>query len=453
MLEGGNVANNGGSVSPSTEGHSHFLDGADPLLPASMSLTKKDDIVKEEGDPTSSTPTGVSADSGVVKANKGMILRKSVEYIRSVFHPLFYIRTFLDASLSRYLQQLVTAQGARNRELEQELKAYRSGGTSSSDSNSISSPASTAPSNSALGTCDSSSTVTPNPHAGKRKKNSTNNSIKRRGQTKGSSPSDHDEYDDKDLPQLPDEHDREDHDHDESSDPEGEYEDDLGENGHFGGMLGGMAGMSGLVLADEGMRLEFPSSAPQHGQATRPTPATGAARGRRTARGTTGNSTPLGNVNQLHQPIHPSHQQQQHPHNTMQGMNMNNMNLGMFPDGLGMSVPVSVPPGMTTDLSMEMEVDPREHEAQTAAAAAAAIERGRPSTRLGTGPVVLTQKRGFVGNGGRVNGHPNGAAVTLSTGNPNGVRLKEELVDVGVAMGLASNMGMAMGMLPMGMSA
>lgn len=64
------------------------MDGADPLLPASMSLTKKDDVVKEEGDPTSSTPTGVSADNGVVKANKGMILRKSVEYIRSVVYLL-----------------------------------------------------------------------------------------------------------------------------------------------------------------------------------------------------------------------------------------------------------------------------------------------------------------------------------------------------------------------------
>ncbi|KAG5638763.1 hypothetical protein H0H81_010385 [Sphagnurus paluster] len=46
---------------------------------------------------------------GVVKANKGMILRKSVEYIR-------------------YLQQLVEAQGARNRELEAELKVWRAGG-------------------------------------------------------------------------------------------------------------------------------------------------------------------------------------------------------------------------------------------------------------------------------------------------------------------------------------
>ncbi|KAG5729078.1 hypothetical protein E4T56_gene3122 [Termitomyces sp. T112] len=49
-------------------------------------------------------PDGV----GIVKANKGMILRKSVEYIR-------------------YLQQLVEAQGARNRELEAELKAWRAG--------------------------------------------------------------------------------------------------------------------------------------------------------------------------------------------------------------------------------------------------------------------------------------------------------------------------------------
>ena len=45
-------------------------------------------------------------EAGVVKANKGMILRKSVEYIR-------------------YLQQLVNAQASRNRELEQALSVYR----------------------------------------------------------------------------------------------------------------------------------------------------------------------------------------------------------------------------------------------------------------------------------------------------------------------------------------
>ncbi|KAL0569073.1 hypothetical protein V5O48_012900 [Marasmius crinis-equi] len=44
--------------------------------------------------------------AGVVKANKGMILRKSVEYIR-------------------YLQQIVQEQDSRNRQLEMELRGYR----------------------------------------------------------------------------------------------------------------------------------------------------------------------------------------------------------------------------------------------------------------------------------------------------------------------------------------
>lgn len=61
---------------------------ADPLL-AGLSDDKKDDDI---------TP----GESGTVKANKGMILRKSVEYIR-------------------YLQQLVDAQATRNRELEAAL--------------------------------------------------------------------------------------------------------------------------------------------------------------------------------------------------------------------------------------------------------------------------------------------------------------------------------------------
>ena len=82
MLEGGtaNPAPHNGSVSPSTEGQ-HFVDGNDSILPAAISLAvamKKEDGVKEEGDPGH----GASADGGVVKANKGMILRKSVEYIR-----------------------------------------------------------------------------------------------------------------------------------------------------------------------------------------------------------------------------------------------------------------------------------------------------------------------------------------------------------------------------------
>ena len=107
-------------------------------LPPSLSAASGEDLLfgvtitnapdKKEGsgsaepeDPTTgpgSTPTttaGGSAANGVgadaangVKANKGMILRKSVEYIR-------------------YLQQLVSAQANRNRDLEQQLQAFRGG--------------------------------------------------------------------------------------------------------------------------------------------------------------------------------------------------------------------------------------------------------------------------------------------------------------------------------------
>jgi len=82
MLEGGpaNPAPTG-SASPSTEGHHpHFVDANDPLLPSS--LKKEDAIVKEEGDPIGPSPTSPAAEGGVVKANKDMILRKNVEYIR-----------------------------------------------------------------------------------------------------------------------------------------------------------------------------------------------------------------------------------------------------------------------------------------------------------------------------------------------------------------------------------
>ncbi|KAH8101961.1 HLH-domain-containing protein [Cristinia sonorae] len=60
-------------------------------------------------------------ESGAVKANKGMILRKSVEYIR-------------------YLQELVSAQASRNRDLEQQLQTYRSGGIPTPPSGSSSTP-------------------------------------------------------------------------------------------------------------------------------------------------------------------------------------------------------------------------------------------------------------------------------------------------------------------------
>lgn len=92
-----------------------------PQSPLDMWMPKKEDgavgapgtspqSASEAGDQNQQSGKGINASSegGVVKANKGMILRKSVEYIR-------------------YLQQLVTAQGARNRELELELKQYRDG--------------------------------------------------------------------------------------------------------------------------------------------------------------------------------------------------------------------------------------------------------------------------------------------------------------------------------------
>ncbi|KAI0341400.1 HLH-domain-containing protein [Trametopsis cervina] len=63
---------------------------------------KKEDAEDKDGDA-----------AGAVKANKGMILRKSVEYIR-------------------YLQQLVSAQATRNRELEQQLQSFRGPSSGSS---------------------------------------------------------------------------------------------------------------------------------------------------------------------------------------------------------------------------------------------------------------------------------------------------------------------------------
>ncbi|KAI0777392.1 helix-loop-helix DNA-binding domain-containing protein [Trametes elegans] len=81
-----------------------------------------DSVEPEDANP-SATPTsanGASAANGgdngnPVKANKGMILRKSVEYIR-------------------YLQQLVSAQANRNRDLEQQLQAFRGGSLPSPNS-------------------------------------------------------------------------------------------------------------------------------------------------------------------------------------------------------------------------------------------------------------------------------------------------------------------------------
>ncbi|EJT99369.1 HLH-domain-containing protein [Dacryopinax primogenitus] len=63
-------------------------------------------------------------ESPALKANKGIILRKSVEYIRQV-SVTTGMCIALCSSLSRHLQQLVQAQAQRNRDLEDELKKYR----------------------------------------------------------------------------------------------------------------------------------------------------------------------------------------------------------------------------------------------------------------------------------------------------------------------------------------
>ncbi|KAL1689791.1 helix-loop-helix DNA-binding domain-containing protein [Schizophyllum commune] len=113
MLDG--VAGQGGNAGDKAEKDKA---GQSPTSPTSPML---DMLKMEDGDgaeslnaPGTVTPTPATANDSKdkpnsMKANKGMILRKSVEYIR-------------------YLQQLVNAQGARNRELEDELRGYRGNG-------------------------------------------------------------------------------------------------------------------------------------------------------------------------------------------------------------------------------------------------------------------------------------------------------------------------------------
>lgn len=76
---------------------------------------------------------GTHTEGGIVKANKGMILRKSVEYIKYAClhsHMAFSVGKLTSAiSTLRYLQQLVSAQASRNRDLEQEIHAYQQTGT------------------------------------------------------------------------------------------------------------------------------------------------------------------------------------------------------------------------------------------------------------------------------------------------------------------------------------
>ncbi|OBZ78357.1 hypothetical protein A0H81_02636 [Grifola frondosa] len=86
------------------------VSGEDLLFGMTTTTTSPSDRKEGSGSAEPEDKDGGSAtgadSAGVVKANKGMILRKSVEYIR-------------------YLQQLVSAQATRNRDLEQQLHAFR----------------------------------------------------------------------------------------------------------------------------------------------------------------------------------------------------------------------------------------------------------------------------------------------------------------------------------------
>ncbi|OSD02670.1 HLH-domain-containing protein [Trametes coccinea BRFM310] len=113
-----NVAHPAADTATMTMPASLSASGEDLLFGGVRINTEKkegsDSAEPEDGNPPA-TPTtangsnAANADNGnAVKANKGMILRKSVEYIR-------------------YLQQLVSAQANRNHDLEQQLQAFRSG--------------------------------------------------------------------------------------------------------------------------------------------------------------------------------------------------------------------------------------------------------------------------------------------------------------------------------------
>ncbi|KIM36694.1 hypothetical protein M413DRAFT_31527 [Hebeloma cylindrosporum] len=155
------TASGTGGGSPSAMAPSPGLLDEPPLIPLPMqdSHPRKDSVsgltginVKEEqgggdspGGGASATTTakggaGGAEEGGVVKANKGMILRKSVEYIR-------------------YLQQLVTAQGARNRELERELSAYRGSSSNPNGGGSRGTPSDSEPGDAAHGSPPSSSAL------------------------------------------------------------------------------------------------------------------------------------------------------------------------------------------------------------------------------------------------------------------------------------------------------
>lgn len=109
---------------------------SNPLGSEGLASTKpEDDEDSGEGGPVKKAggTNGTHTEGGIVKANKGMILRKSVEYIKYASlhsHMAFSVGKLTSGiSTLRYLQQLVSAQASRNRDLEQEIHAYHQTGT------------------------------------------------------------------------------------------------------------------------------------------------------------------------------------------------------------------------------------------------------------------------------------------------------------------------------------
>lgn len=109
---------------------------SNPLGSEGLASTKPDDDDDSgEGGPVKKAggTNGTHTEGGIVKANKGMILRKSVEYIKyaSLHSRMAFLVGKLTSAFStlRYLQQLVSAQASRNRDLEQEVQTFQQTGT------------------------------------------------------------------------------------------------------------------------------------------------------------------------------------------------------------------------------------------------------------------------------------------------------------------------------------
>jgi hypothetical protein len=105
-------------------------------MPSPSDIAKKEDLDSGIGGGVGMGAQGQGGESGVVKANKGMILRKYIRWVSvSVLVSVFW-GVIVDGFLvERYLQQLVAAQATRNRELELQLNSFRGRGGVSGNGN------------------------------------------------------------------------------------------------------------------------------------------------------------------------------------------------------------------------------------------------------------------------------------------------------------------------------